>query len=118
MTDKSNIRKLIEAVEAGDDRAAFWKVWPPENEGGQLAFTADRAFRGSLDAAKALHEALLPGWKVAGIHQEDSGLWWAELREGFITSYSQTVIAPHSFDALTPARAWLIAILKAYEAQQ
>ena len=63
---------------------------------------------GSLDAAKALHEALLPGW-------------------GYRVSPSYAiVIKPNisekhlEFDAIinnNPARAWLIAILKAYRAK-
>lgn len=111
----SEMDRLIAAADGG--------IWPGADmhdalgtdRRGELAYAA---YHGSLDAALALHDALLPGWKVAGLHQEDRGLWWAELREGFITSYSHVVVAPHSFDAPTPARAWLLAILRAYRQQR
>lgn len=99
-----NLRELRDSVAAGTFLA---------NGAISREMLAYEAFSGSLDAAKALHEALLPGWKVAGIRQEDSGKWWIELREGYITSYNRVVIAPHHFDADNPARAWLLAILDA-----
>lgn len=109
-----SIRKLREAVEAGtwpaDFRAADIGVY------GVTTMSMYEAFSGSLDAALALMQAMLPGWMVAGIHQQDNGSWWCELREGYITSYSRVVIAPDNFSADTPARALLLAILKAKEA--
>lgn len=77
-----------------------------------------KAAQESLDAAKALHEAVLPSWKVAAIRQTDKSDWWVELRRGHITSYDLVVIAPTSFDADNPARAWLLAILEALIAQE
>ena len=77
-------------------------------------------YEGSLDAAKALHEAVLPGWRwrkaslphkplcvevispVLSILPEED---WA----GFET---------HEGDYNDPARAWLVAILKALIAQE
>lgn len=111
----NDLRKLIEAVETS--RATmhdFASVFPSESAYGKTTWgTAHNAFSGSVDAAIALCEALLPGWKVAGLHQEDRGLWWAELRQGHITSYSRVIVAPHSFDAPNPARALLLAVLRA-----
>jgi hypothetical protein len=67
-----------------------------------------RAYHGSPDAAKALHEAVLPGWDVLNIGQDDcygwivgvkkidggAGVWWGR-------------------NWNNPARAWLLAILRA-----
>lgn len=116
MADRNALAALIEAVEAGNWTVTHWRDFaavPVGDDDNPGPILAHRAYHGSLDAAKALHEALLPGWKVAGIHQEDSGLWWTELREGHITSYSRVVVAPHSFNAPNPARAWLLAVLRA-----
>lgn len=65
-----------------------------------------RAYHGSLDAAKALHDALMPTWQ-------------------WVVSESGAQVSPHGatnfhfFVANTnPARAWLVAILRALEATQ
>lgn len=100
MTDALN--KLIEAVETGkfihNDA-----ILPRHREG-----LAAMAFDGDLNAAKGLHEALLPGWE------------W-----GRLVSHGTMVVAAktgryeaYSADSDNPARAWLIAILRAYTAQQ
>ena len=77
------------------------------------------AYNGSLDAAKALHDSLLPGWPknlnfiehidgnvccMFGPIPDDAGKW---------------DFAP-KFDAkaANPARAWLLAILRAYRETQ
>lgn len=106
MTDKTALRQLIEAVEAGT-QSPFITLSDAE----VLAFNQEqinliqKANAGSLDAAKALHEALLPhyGWKVEG--DNTAWVWWSLSNEW-------------SGKSTTAARAWLIAILKAYEAQQ
>lgn len=97
MTDKTQaLRDLLAAIEVGGElpRPLPFPVW-------QSALVLE-AYRGSLDAAKALHEAVLPGWG------------WAATQVG------ANVEGPTEFysdDATTPARAWLIAILKALIAQ-
>jgi hypothetical protein len=63
------------------------------------------SFDGSLDAARALHEAVLPGWwwqVTVGVHHTTAKV------QGDIMSgqYAEA-------DADTPARAWLLAILEA-----
>ena len=82
------------AVPVGDD----------DNPGPILAH---RAYYGSLDAAKALHETLLPGYLV-------------ELRQWLDSLCMATVRPPyapaHQAQGETLARAWLLAILRAYEA--
>lgn len=65
---------------------------------------AYRAFQGSLDAAKALHEALLPGWFV-------DIRWWTAMNGGAIAEVGNS----HNGKSENPARAWLIAILRAVE---
>ena len=69
-----------------------------------------RAYNGSLDAAKALHEAVLHEWEWqigsedAYLETGDPGKEWT-----FRTA---------SADNIDPARAWLIAIIKALIAQE
>jgi hypothetical protein len=68
------------------------------------------AFNGSLDAAKALHEAVLPGW-----------VWCPEI--GTDAPYEGWLSPPASADgfsvaATDPARAWLLAILEALISQE
>ena len=68
------------------------------------------AYNGSLDAANALHDALLPGWFANIWNQRPTAL-----------------VAPsddpdddhkaHVSISSTPARAWLLAILKAYHSE-
>lgn len=110
MTDA--LDKLIEAVEAGADvRATMVADAFPERE---LYFIARHAcLCGSLDAAKALHEALLPGW--AAILDIDSA------KVDMHSKYDDGERNPSDewewmFDVqgIEPARAWLLAILKAY----
>lgn len=116
MTQSEALDNLIESVEAGDPgKCAFWKVWEPESKDGQIAFIADRAMRGSLDAAKALHKALLPGCSQYSIVTDPLCLkvvvvWWphglSDGREARGEAWSED----------DPARAWVIATLKAYRA--
>lgn len=95
--------KLIEAVEGGvriDDTSAVGEC----NYEAQVHML--NAYNGSLDAAKALHEALLPGWDIQICTYEDD-------------SFEASVAKPlcvKSFDSVNHymARAWLLAILKAY----
>lgn len=107
----SALTELKELVEAGDAQHStelpFWKVWLPWSDDGRNAFIAARAYDGSLDAAKALHEAVLPGWRWEGFEGELWRVW--ERRD--------PVGAHESTDA-DPARAWLLAILSALIAQE
>ncbi len=104
------IRKLREQVEAGE-----WDFRPdaparqvfPYNSAivNDLGLTARAAFEGSLDAAKALHDALLPGKS------------WTVCPGGAGVDYSRHDYRSEA-DNDNPARAWLIAILRALEAQE
>lgn len=103
------LRQLIEAVEACD----FPRNLDELNQRGIFAswnecYTAGKAYGGSLDAAKALHEALLPGW----------GWLVGDKRTACVSPPKSTTDGRFGIAEGNPARAWLIAILKAYEAQQ
>ncbi len=97
--DRNALAALIEAVEGGE----WWGDLPrPAELHTDLCW---KAFSGSLDAAKALHEALLPGWSCA-----------------MNTNGSAQVIGPmwkryHGESEGNPARAWLLAILRALAAE-
>lgn len=115
MTD---LDKLIEAVDGGDDDFAGGDDWltawgrilpqTPHDLRHETHWhvVAWKCLDGSLDAAKALHEALLPRWKTR-IDTGNRHRAWVLGDNGM------------KFDAYAdnPARAWLIAILRAYRAQ-
>ena len=100
MTDrKSALQDLLAKVEAGEsgwNRLATIAedALPPR----EAALTAT-AYNGSLDAAMALHDAVLPGWA-----------WWRTDRGRFCVG-----IGFAEFGAINkiPSRAWLIAIIRA-----
>ena len=75
----------------------------------QAAMDAVDAFHGSLDAAKALHDAMLPGWSFyAWVNPPgDYCVDVAHLDEPEICGRHATSIA----------RAWLLAILRAMKAK-
>ena len=64
----------------------------------------------SLDAAKALHEAVLPGWGWH-IRQDDDGCYASCLYPVYCR------VTPGSATAKTPAAAWVAAILRAKHAE-
>ena len=91
------LQALLMNVEAGE----WWDDLPrPADLHTDLCW---KSFNGSLDAAKALHEAVLPGWiyligsQIASVSMSDheDPRWWNVMHNG------------------NPARAWLIAILRA-----
>jgi hypothetical protein len=94
--------KLIEAVEAGTLKPLDLIVLEPSPHA--LAW---KAYNGSLDAAKNLHDALLPGVRVEIFGPTDNwGVRWGG-KIGF-----NAVFGPDL------ARAWLLAILKAKQAER
>jgi hypothetical protein len=118
--NKDALRKLIKAVEAGNlPEAVFhgssairghWAYTTGlDNDQRRMVF---RAYNGSLDAAKALHEALVPdrSWEIwrtmEHLHDGTSRPTFGVNVPGMNTVY-----------AADPARAWLLALLKAVEAQ-
>lgn len=121
MTDapsKTPIRELIEAVEAGTSLPMDGSAYRLFGDGWLHVFDA---YHGSLDAAKALHDALLPGWRMDALWQgghlcSNENDWSCRLR---CVSEQRHAVENDERQALpNPARAWLIAILRAYEAQQ
>lgn len=108
MTDrKQALRALIEAVGKGDRALVLdHSDAVPSRQWQDLM----DAMGGSLDAALRLHEALLPGW-----------VWWFEpFREVSFAGVYNPAVSPRPVtgDSKIPARAWLLAILKALEAQE
>lgn len=103
MTD---LDKLIAAVEAGTATkySVFNKydhTWDAMKFHGR---DASLAYEGSLDAALRLHEALLPGWR------------WNAWAVGGATVWND-IANVYTADDHIPARAWLLAILKALKAK-
>ena len=112
MTDMD---KLIAAVEAG-------KLSPPHYQeisallrcdDNSFCIIAADAYNGSLNAAKRLHDARLPGWEFC-LQGSVASVWrWHEGAQ-----------SPWDIDTFSggiegnPARAWLLAILKAVNAQE
>lgn len=101
------LRALLEAVKAGALPDEDWRlmrdIWSPRNWH-DLGHNVRYAFHGSLDAAKALHDAVLPGW-----HGSFSTDGFARVAKG---GRVLTVMESCHVDC-KPARAWLIAILVA-----
>ena len=115
-----SIAELIEAVEAGTAIPLSFICLSPEEH-----HHAFRAYNGSLDAAMALHEALLPGWTVRitdfGIDCTDHGSWAASINwQHMEWQPTFTAPGPFSFTAWNniPSRALLLADLRAKEAGQ
>jgi hypothetical protein len=99
--DTEKLDALIAAVEAGtwvDMEPAYVLL-------GVKAIIAARAYKSSLDAAHALHLVLLPGWYGK---TDTEG-------KAYVSDYAKELFDAHV--AGNPARAWLLAILKAYRAQ-
>jgi|GEM_PF-1199103 len=82
--------------------------WPwhisPANTGisGENVREMYHAHSGSLDAAKALHDAVLPGWEWR--LRDDGQAWVWRTAADLHAAYDETE---------TPARAWLLAIIRA-----
>lgn len=124
MTTKARIAALdalIEAVTAGNlsqrDEDIYAPAIPlPHGDTTNLA-NVYSAYKCSLDAAKALHDALLPGWVLYRMQ------WWPNAPDPAVVEIWGTQDGSHSFKdgrseakAENPARAWLIAALQAYRA--
>ena len=130
MTRKEALADLIAKVEAGEvvksDLDAFIPVFGLTTDGNN----ALDAYRGSLDAAKALHEAVLDGWgyRIGECHLSDDAAVFpnfncpvhgARLRSLLSETrdwFSETDVDQRP--AGTPARAWLLSILRALHAME
>ena len=109
MTDLTALDELIKAVEAGEPFANIDFYTPLDclNDDFDLGLTARSAYNGSLDAAKALHDALLPSVNMDMSIRDGEGSVWV-----LDPQFKRYPAAWHS-----PARAWLLAVLKTYRAQ-
>lgn len=105
MTRKEALEALLAKIEAGE--CIFPNDFP---DGFRKAPRAIAAFEGSLDAAMALHEAVLPGWNYSAFDELEG--FRAQVEKPIGISEKSAV----SFES--PARAWLMAILKALIAEE
>lgn len=120
MTEKLDaLRELLAKLEAGDFplmHKTLSAAGIAHNSYGQdQRGYAWESFNGSLDAAKALHEAVLPEWNMemeicgqytaVSVANDETGQW----EEGADNPYAEPC---------NPARAWLIAVIKALIAQE
>lgn len=100
---------LDDLIKAAEDGARPWRE--PDDSNWPYARFALEAFDGSLDAALRLHEALLPGWKWGVGFGVETGFASVcppgQSRNGSIT-----------VNGINPARAWLLAILRALKSQE
>ena len=109
MTQRQALQDLLAKIEAGDVTGSDCCIASVMGWFAHSEHDIMRAFHGSLDAAKALHEAVLPGF------------WWQ--RQGFVmsvtddhTGWGNGTYCRHRDDE-NPARAWLICIIKALIAE-
>ena len=114
MTRKQALAELIAKVEAGEVVQAIdaRALWPEIGIWGEVC----QASQGSLDAAKALHDAVLPGWDWdVGIFADVTPHFEASVTQH--NAYGDVSFAAQGL-ANNPARAWLLAILRALHAQE
>lgn len=121
MTRKEALTELLEKVEAGEwdlpEHDAMSALDQQEVEDafghalhGQM-YRGYHAYTGSLDAALALFEAVLPGWRLFSL-REFGNEWRCSVEIGIrVNPKSHKLVGGEH--ASNPARSWLIAILKA-----
>ena len=108
MTHKEALADLIAKVEAGE--------WPGTNilhkMNDSYGFDAWCAFEGSLAAAKALHEAVLPGWlyTIERVTGQTYRAWTNKARNLREMGFSER--------GPCPARAWLLVVLRALHSME
>lgn len=95
------LQDLLEKVEAGTALYADFALHFTERTQTSPYWHATTAYEGSLDAAKALHEAVLPGWEWTFYYDGERGVQHRGTGNFYVSN-----------DTI-PSRAWLIAILRA-----
>jgi hypothetical protein len=106
MTDRKDaLVDLLDKVEAGNFK---WNAWADPPLDRALMGKVEDSYYGSLDAAKALHEAVLTEWRVTHAF----GLISGEVAK-FNLTHNEKPSTYVRAESSNPARAWLIAILKA-----
>lgn len=124
MDDKLNaLDRLIEAVEAGEIRTGVtglksFEQFSRDAFGLYQSNAAWRAYGGSLDAALALHEVLLPGWIVHDFSNNSRSMGWTMVIASEAGDYHTSHAGGKVGFCETPARAWLLAVLKAYRSME
>jgi hypothetical protein len=109
MTRAESLAELIALIEAGGGISWGYAAGPARTALGDLWHSAMEAYCGSIDAAKALHDAVLPGWGYCVKH--------------FTNGQPRAAVAHYPYSAQyteadSPARAWLLAILRAMHAME
>lgn len=107
MTDIEALKTLLERVEKGDRRMFLEDLARFPVLSTSMIFTIIEAYDGSLDAALALQNAVLPHVRVMSITESLGPSWSVTLCERGPAIQVGYAVSD------TPARAWLIAILKA-----
>jgi hypothetical protein len=107
MTRRDALAALIAKVEAGSlvQPFLFQDVFNNQDAHKNCAGEAYEAYGGSLDAAKALHDAVLPEWQ------------WGRNMHGIWVAPSHNTVGFYGTKEI-PARALLLAILLALHAQE
>lgn len=111
------LKDLLAKVEAGLDTAHdHARAFPSESAYGHCTWhDSHKASGGSLDAAKALHDAVLPGWSPSIGQNVHHCYWFAHL----LRADNGSIVGDYEWSAIdNPARAWLSAILHALIAQE
>jgi hypothetical protein len=121
MTDKIKaLNALLAKVEAGSidpkrsipEFAVMFETFSTAQL--PICVSAFRAYHGSLDAAKALHESVLPRndkGPAVYINDDDLPTRW------YVSIYNNAMLIGEGEHESNPARAWLIAIIKALIAE-
>jgi hypothetical protein len=115
MTRLEALTELRDKVKAGE--TGMFSPLMKQHYGFDVAVDAMRAFNGSLDAAKALHDAVLPGCNQYSIVTDPTCLrvrvcWWPDGLSG------ERQVFGEGWSEDNPARAWLLAILEALIEQE
>lgn len=109
-TTKPELLALAGRVEAGKDVSAeqLYSTLKPTRDNWldvpSMVFI--ESLNGSIDATKALHDAVLPGWHV-DIHIQGG------FNSHVIVGHDKPSLQHHRGRATTPAAAWVAAILRA-----
>jgi len=115
------LQRLLDAVEAGLPSPTNWRDFeaiPTGTNDTPGPILAHRAYYGSLDAAKALHDALVPGWAIEHMSWWPGGHWTFHLWGTGYPDHNGVRWHNHTDGRVEasdtdPARAWLIALIRA-----
>lgn len=109
MTD---LDRLIATIEAGRSaRSEPWTVFHASGIPAKYWMDVDAADAGFIDAALRVHDALLPGWGWKLETHKDLSFAWVGAPDSMLFQDYKA-----SFG--NPARAWLLAILRALRARE